>query len=497
MPDDVAQTGGTEAVPLGHSSPVDVRGEPPRRHRFFASEAGVSRLVRVFDVLAFGIAASVLFNMYIGGSLDGRWDYCAVVALATMLMVSLLGKFGLYDFDTVARWPQRMMTLIAVMTVVEAILIGLGFALKISEQFSRVWLFGTFLAATLAMVGGRGILLIVFRRWAKAGALRRNVAIVGAGEQAAAFIDTLSGERAPWQRIVGIFDSRRTRTPNAVAGYPVVGDLDDLVRGVRRGGIDVVVVTLPWHADARLLSIIQSLRELPVHVYLGPDLIAYRFPAHTHEVLAGVSVLKIAEAPLSGGRAVLKAIEDYILVTLLIIMTAPLMAACALAVRLSSPGPILFRQQRYGFNNKPITVLKFRSMYHGRPPEAGVPQATRDDPRITPVGRFLRRTSLDELPQLFNVLTGAMSLVGPRPHAVEHNEKYDALIKGYSARHRVKPGITGLAQVNGFRGETDTLEKMEQRVRFDLHYVEPWSLWLDARILLRTLAIAWRQGTAY
>jgi Undecaprenyl-phosphate glucose phosphotransferase len=413
-----------------------------------------------------------------------------------MLMVSLLGKFGLYDFDTVARWPRGMMTLIAAMAVVEAALIGLGFALKVSEQFSRLWLFGTFLAATVVIIAGRGVLLLVFRYWAKAGALRRNVAIVGAGEQAAAFIEGLAAERAPWQRIVGVFDDRRSRIPPEIAGHPVAGDLDELVRSVRRGAIDVVVVALPWYADARLLGIIRSLRELPVHVYLSPDLIAYRFPAHSHEVLAGVSVLKIAEAPLSGGRAVLKAIEDYVLASLLVILTLPLMAACALAVRLSSPGPILFRQQRYGFNNKPITVLKFRSMYAGRPPEDGVPQATRGDPRITPAGRWLRRTSLDELPQLFNVLNGAMSLVGPRPHAVEHNEKYDALIKGYSARHRVKPGITGLAQVNGLRGETDTLDKMEQRVRFDIHYVETWSLWLDARILLRTLAIAWRQGSA-
>jgi putative colanic acid biosynthesis UDP-glucose lipid carrier transferase len=200
---------------------------------------------------------------------------------------------------------------------------------------------------------------------------------------------------------------------------------------------------------------------------------------------------------LSGRRAAIKAIEDAVLGTALVVISMPLMLACAIAVKLDGPGPVLFRQDRYGFNNQRITVLKFRSMTAGRPAEPGVPQAKRDDPRITRVGRWLRRTSLDELPQLFNVLAGTMSLVGPRPHAVEHNDMYAKLIAGYSGRHRVKPGITGWAQINGLRGETDTLDKMEQRVRYDIEYVERWSLGLDLRILLVTAMIAWRQPTAY
>lgn len=511
MPDDLFDIAGERRVasgppkvtPPGASFPAEPAPDLPGGERasprlwFFASEAGISHLVRLMDVLLFAVAASTLFTVYVGGSLNGRWEYCAAVAVATMLMASLHNKFGLYDFDTIAQWPRRMLVLIAAMAMVEAAIVALGFGLKISGEFSRVWMFGTFISATALIIAGRGILLLMLHRASKTGVFRRNVALVGASAQAEAMIATLSAEHAPWQRIVGVFDDRRSRIAPEVAGHPVLGDLDALVGFVRRGGIDVVVVALPWSADKRLFGIIQSLRELPVHVYLCPDLVAYRFPAHSPEVMAGVSVLKIAAAPLSGSRAVLKAIEDYTLAGLLVILTAPVMAACALAVRASSPGPILFRQERYGFNNQRITVLKFRTMFSERLPEPGVPQATRDDPRITRVGRWLRRTSFDELPQLFNVLSGAMSLVGPRPHAVEHNQKYDALIAGYSARHRVKPGITGWAQVNGFRGETDTLDKMEARVRYDIAYVENWSLWLDLRILVRTLLIAWRQSNAW
>jgi Undecaprenyl-phosphate glucose phosphotransferase len=493
-----AWPGAAAAPPPPETGSAPANSAPPaRRNAFFASEAGVVSFVRFLDVFAFGAVAAILFSSYISVAFAGRWDYVAAVTIATALIVSLNTKFGLYDFDTISAWPRRMIVLIGVMAIVEAVLVGLGFALKVSEQFSRVWVFGTFLLATVAMVLGRGAVLFAFRRSARAGAFRRNVAIVGASDQAEAFITGLNSARAPWQTIVGIFDDRLSRIAPTVAGCPVVGTLDALVAQVRAGLIDVVVVALPWSADARLLAIIRELRELPVHVYLSPDLIAYRFPAHTQELLAGVSVLKIAAAPLSGSRAVVKAIEDYVLGALALIIAAPVMLVCAIAVKLDSPGPVLFRQVRYGFNNRPITVIKFRSMVANRPTEVGVPQATRDDPRVTRVGRFLRRTSLDELPQLFNVINGSMSLVGPRPHAVEHNEMYERLIQGYSGRHRVKPGITGWAQVNGLRGETDTLEKMAARVRYDIDYVERWSLWLDLRILLRTLFIAWRQPTAY
>jgi putative colanic acid biosynthesis UDP-glucose lipid carrier transferase len=258
-----------------------------------------------------------------------------------------------------------------------------------------------------------------------------------------------------------------------------------------------VVIALPWSAEERLVDIIGRLRVLPVRVYLGSDLIGYHFPRHHRQLLEGIPVLEIASVPLSGWSGFIKLVEDKVLAALLLILSAPFLALIALAIKLDSRGPVVFQQARYGFNNEIISVYKFRTMHHERPPETGVPQARRVDPRVTRVGWFLRRTSLDELPQLLNVLQGSMSLVGPRPHAVEHNEQFATLIGGYHGRHRVKPGITGWAQVHGFRGTTPTVEEMRRRVEYDIYYIENWSLWFDVRILLMSAIFVWHQRNAY
>jgi putative colanic acid biosynthesis UDP-glucose lipid carrier transferase len=200
---------------------------------------------------------------------------------------------------------------------------------------------------------------------------------------------------------------------------------------------------------------------------------------------------------MSGWGGAVKWIEDKVLATMLLVGLAPLMAAIAVAIKMDSPGPVLFRQRRYGFNNEDIEVLKFRTMYHFRPPEVGFVQATRDDPRVTRLGALLRKSSLDELPQLLNVLGGSMSLIGPRPHAIAHNEQFVPLVASYDARHKVKPGITGWAQVNGFRGETDNIEKMRARVEHDIYYIENWSLWFDLKILILTALVVWTHPNAY
>jgi Undecaprenyl-phosphate glucose phosphotransferase len=214
-------------------------------------------------------------------------------------------------------------------------------------------------------------------------------------------------------------------------------------------------------------------------------------------VLRGLPVISVSERPLIGWKGVAKRVEDCVLAGAALILFAPLMAVIALLISFDSPGPVLFRQRRHGFNNSPITVLKFRTMYHDPTPDPAVRQARPNDPRVTRLGSFLRRTSLDELPQLINVLRGDMSLVGPRPHAIPHDEKYAALIDNYLARHRVRPGITGLAQVNGYRGETDTVEKMRKRIEHDLKYIEEWSLLLDLSVLFRTLLVGFIHPQAY
>ena len=280
---------------------------------------------------------------------------------------------------------------------------------------------------------------------------------------------------------------------------PPENGLEHLASQARIGLIDDVVIAIPWHEDDRIMAIVAKLRELTVNVYLLSDLVGLptKFrspPSHFGEL----PILQVVGKPMSGWDGAIKTIEDLVLAPFILLIAAPLLVLIAFAVKLDSPGPVLFRQKRVGFNNQVFEVYKFvGSMQHGPPPLGKTQQTTPDDVRVTRVGRFLRRWSLDELPQIFNVLNGTMSLVGPRPHALDHNEEFARRAKGYFARHRVKPGITGLAQVNGYRGGTDTEEKLDGRVRNDIYYAENWSLSLDVRILLRTLVICLTGKNAY
>ena len=275
-------------------------------------------------------------------------------------------------------------------------------------------------------------------------------------------------------------------------------DLEQLISQARLGFIDDVAIALPWSEEDRIMAIVSRLRELPVNVYMVSDLIGFRTeftPPPSH--FGGLPILQIVGKPMSGWDGAFKAAEDYVLAPLILLLVAPLLILIAIAIKLDSPGPVFFRQKRLGFNNQVFNVYKFRTMHHMNEASGKTKQATPDDQRVTRLGRFLRRWSLDELPQIFNVLNGTMSLIGPRPHALDHNEEFAKRAKGYFARHRVKPGITGLAQIKGFRGGTDTEEKLEGRVRNDIFYAENWSLSLDAWIVLRTLVILVTGKNAY
>ncbi|MFO1113380.1 MAG: undecaprenyl-phosphate glucose phosphotransferase [Rhodospirillales bacterium] len=437
------------------------------------------------------------YLVFPGWSYATYQTYLTEIAINVGLTLSVFHYAGLYDCNTIVSWPNRMRQMVLLSALVTLILLTLALAFRISDQFSQLWFFASFLTSSVLIFTLRGGAKILIRQLASAGVLVRNVAIVGASGQAQHLVSRLRLEDAPWKRVVGIFDDRRTRISREVSGYPVLGSLDDLVRYVRSGKVHDVVITLPWSADDRLVSIIGKLRALPVHIYLGSDLIGYHFPRHREQMLEGVPVLEIASAPLTGWSGLIKIVEDRAVALGTITLLSPLLLLIAVAIRLNSPGPILFRQKRYGLNNQEIVVYKFRSMYHKRPREEGVRQATKNDPRVTTIGRILRSTSLDELPQLFNVLQGNMSMVGPRPHAVEHNEQYAQLIGGYHGRHKVKPGITGWAQINGFRGETDTVDKMRARVEHDIFYIENWSLWFDFKIMILTAFAGWTSKNAY
>ncbi len=336
----------------------------------------------------------------------------------------------------------------------------------------------------------------VYRRSAQLSQSRRTAVIVGAGSPGAAAARALSGGRSSGTRIVGWFDDRSTDRLHADAGGKVLGGLDALVPFVRQHGIKDVYITLPLSEQPRIAALLEGMQSTTASIFFVPDVSAVGIIQGRLRAVNGMPVVGICETPFTGIDGLVKRTSDIVLASIIIVLIAPVMLALAIGVKLSSPGPVIFRQRRNGLDGEEIMVYKFRSMTT-QDNGAVVKQATRNDLRITPFGRFIRRTSLDELPQFFNVLQGRMSIVGPRPHAVAHNELYSQSIKAYMVRHKVRPGITGWAQVNGFRGETDTVEKMRGRVEYDLEYLRTWSLRLDLKIILRTVRVAFFDRQAY
>ena len=450
--------------------------------------------LRVADA---GIVAAAGFAAY--------WARHDNLAVPDLYLIAILAAMGLaanylqiarvYVFENLSRLASQFGKIAMAWTGVMASLIALAYFTQTSVAFSRAFALGWLALGFGGLILVRLLLLVQIDRWRRQGRLAMNVAVIGAGEMGRAFLKHLAAVATHECRIVGVFDDRKDRMPETIEGQRLAGTVDDLIAYCRTHPVDEIVVALPWQASADLQELIKKLKIVPVDVKLCPDYIGTYLPARGFHAIAGIPMLSVLERPLSGWSLVLKGLEDRVLAALLLVLLGPLLLGIAALVKLDSPGPALFRQRRYGFANNEITVFKFRTMYHQRADDASVPQATRNDPRVTRIGKFLRRSSLDEFPQLLNVLRGDMSLVGPRPHAVAHNEQYATIIDDYLARHRVKPGMTGWAQVNGLRGETDTPEKMRRRVQFDLHYIDNWSLLFDLKILALTpLAILGKEN---
>lgn len=437
------------------------------------------------------------YVLYVGWHPDTVLFYAAATAMSSFLTLAMFRWVRLYDLESLVSRPALIMRLGRASASSALLMMGALFALKASEEFSRVWLAASHLASLVLICGARELLLAPVRARARGGRALRRVALVGANPQAHWVAGLVRATSAPWREIVGVFDDRATRVPPQVDGHDVVGSLEALTLWVRQNRIDEVIVTLPLSAGRRVAEILDTLRQLPVHVYLGTDLGGHGLAAKHLVWVDQIPVLEIGRRPLTGWDGLIKTAVDKLLAAALLLALTPAMVAIAALIRLDSAGPALFRQQRYGFNNERITVLKFRTMREATVEAAELVQARRDDPRVTRVGSWLRRTSLDELPQLINVLEGSMSLVGPRPHAVQHNELFATLVRGYHARHKVRPGITGWAQINGLRGETSTVDQIRDRVEHDIFYIENWSLRFDVKILLATLVVGWRQRTAY
>jgi Undecaprenyl-phosphate glucose phosphotransferase len=488
---------GTEKAPsAGSSTGKEPSQKDPIKGTSF-STAIVSGIVAVVDGVIIASVGIVVYFGYVGWSPDSFSLYLMATTVNLIVTVLAFHFADLYRLEMITQPFNQIYKVVSICLLTFLLLLTMAFAVKVSGQFSRVWSFSSFFIETGLICGARIAFYFVILNWAKSGLLSRNVALVGGGEQGEKFIERVLTVDDPWLNIVGIFDDRLDRLPSEIGNYRMIGDLDELVTYAREQRLDDIVIALPWAASDRLKIIIEKLKVLPVNIRLSPDLIGMEYPILGYENIGSVQTLNIFAKPISNWDLVFKNIMDKVLIGAGVFFVAPLMLIVALAIKLDSRGPVLFRQKRYGMNNEEFDVFKYRTMYHGRPPETGVPQATRGDPRVTKLGNFLRRTSLDELPQLFNVLNGSMSLVGPRPHAVEHNKLYDEIISGYSARHRVKPGITGWAQVNGLRGETDTPDKMEARVKHDVYYIENWSVMLDFKILSKTALVLFGQESAY
>ena len=379
--------------------------------------------------------------------------------------------------------------------LVVALLLLFGLAVDMIRVFDQnvlaAWIIGTPAAQVLAHWVSP---LIVPRLIAMRG---EQVAIViGANPLGRTMARQLAEDPFSQTRVAAFFDDREANRLGNVTEAPICGRIDRVADYVRANRTDQIIIALPMASQPRILQLLDSLRDTTASIYFVPDIFMLDIIQARIDTMVGLPVVAVCESPFHGTTGVIKRLSDLCISVAALVLTAPVMLLVALAIKLTMPGPVLFKQRRYGLDGQEIIVWKFRTM---KVQENGseIRQATREDERITPLGRFLRRTSLDELPQFFNVLQGRMSVVGPRPHAVAHNEMYRKLIKGYMIRHKVKPGITGLAQISGARGETETLEKMEARIRYDLEYLRNWSLRLDLWIVYRTVLQAFRDPNAY
>ncbi|NQV21456.1 MAG: undecaprenyl-phosphate glucose phosphotransferase [Rhodospirillales bacterium] len=431
---------------------------------------------------------------------DAALRYFSTVAIAMLIASVLFQMSKVYTLDYVFARTLRFERVLIAWLAVGCSLIVIAFGLKISGFYSRIWVGTWFVSTTFFLFTGRAIFSRWARRWSEAGRFADRTVIVGAGEQGQRLAAHLKAGGDYQTRVVGFVDDRKTRLFRGADRSKLLGDSHDLIQYIRDGLVDQVFIALPWSAEDRVKGLVHSLAMTPVRIHLAPDLAGFEFPDRAYERVAGISMLRLFDRPISGWSHVLKTLEGRILGALFTLFLAPLMALIAVAIKLDSQGPVLFKQRRLGFNNAQFEVWKFRTMYADRTDADCDVQTTKNDPRVTRVGWYLRKWSLDELPQFINVLLGHMSIVGPRPHALgtkAEGHLFENVVDRYAARHKVKPGITGWAQVNGWRGETDTIEKIRRRVEYDLFYIDNWSLWFDLKIILKTAFVMLWDDNAY
>jgi polysaccharide biosynthesis protein PslA len=451
-----------------------------------------SLLLRLAEIAALVLSAFLVAELTLEYVSPERSRlYVNAVITAAVFYTGLAEVTGVYDVDVRFSVRQAWGRVLTAWFATAMFVLTIGFLFKASAEFSRAWATSWFALGGVAICGVRAGATVWMRRLKRKGAFNQRVAIFGAGQQGQRLATYIQGNDKLTIELVGFFDDRpEGRLGKASSEVKVQGNLEGLVSAIRMGLVDQVIVALPWSAEARLQDIVARLAITPIRIRLAPDLASFAFAQRQVVMLGDLPVMTLFERPISGFDQLTKKIEDMILAGLIVLLVSPILLIAAIAITLDSPGPVFFRQPREGFNNRKFRIWKFRSMRDEACEVDGIRQAGRDDPRVTRVGRFLRRTSLDELPQLFNVLTGEMSLVGPRPHAASTRageRLFTDVVTTYAARHKVKPGITGWAQVCGWRGETDTEDKLVRRLEHDLFYIENWSVSFDFYVLIRTV----------
>jgi Undecaprenyl-phosphate glucose phosphotransferase len=450
--------------------------------------AGAVRVIELALVALIGLA---IYAGYVVPQDGVEWRYFGAIAAVSLLAMLAFQIADIYQVQAFRGHEKQYFRLASAWSVVFLLVIGVSFFAKTGDQYSRAWLGSFYVVGLVALLAFRRMLFLLVRRWTAEGRLARRTAIVGGGDPGEALVQALRAQRDTDVRLVGLFDDRGDdRSPQTLEGARKLGTVDDLVEFARRTRVDLVLFSLPISAEGRILQMLKKLWVLPVDIRLSAHTNQLRFRPRSYSYIGSLPVLDVFDRPIADWDVVMKSLFDKVVGGLALIVLSPLMALTALAIKLDSRGPVFFKQKRYGFNNELIEVYKFRSMYVDQCDATASRLVQKGDPRVTKVGTFIRKTSLDELPQLLNVvLKGNLSLVGPRPHAVHAkavDRLYDEAVDGYFARHRVKPGITGWAQINGWRGETDNDEKIQRRVEHDLYYIENWSVLFDLYILAMT-----------
>ncbi|MEX8519180.1 MAG: undecaprenyl-phosphate glucose phosphotransferase [Leptothrix sp. (in: b-proteobacteria)] len=418
-------------------------------------------------------------------------DRAAMILCILVLILVFPGTNRFYE-----RPFNSAVDIISSWAAVLGILALCGYATNSLKFFEPAVLLAWAVATPLIQFGGVMLGHVVMRSHAAQPASRRPAVVIGAGGLGVKVAQTLRQRREYGHDFMGYIEDRAGERQHIEARQLVVGRFDQVVDVIRRHHIRDVYITLPLSSQPRIVRLLAALQDTAVSIYFVPDVFGVSVIQGRMRNMDGVPVVSLLESPFVGMNGLIKRISDIIVAALVLLLISPILAVIAAGIKLSSPGPVIFKQRRNGLDGREIIVYKFRSM---RTMENGakVTQATRNDPRVTPFGAFLRKTSLDELPQFINVLQGHMSIVGPRPHAVAHNEQYRPIIRAYMVRHKVKPGITGWAQVNGCRGETDVVDKMMARVEYDIEYLRNWSLGLDLRIIARTIRLVLFDRNAY